>query len=130
MAFKHGVYKQEVPTSLIPVVQMEAGLPVIVGTAPVFMKDSSNVNKPVLCYSYDEAVNAFGYSTGWEKYTLCEFIYSQFALYGAGPCVLINVLDVTRHKEVKAPASFTIQDKQINLGQDEVVTPVGRLLTV
>ena len=122
MAFKHGVYKQEVPTSLIPVVQMEAGLPVIVGTAPVFMKDSQNVNKPVLCYSYDEAVNAFGYSSDWENYTLCEFIYSQFALYGAAPCVLINVLDINTHKEVKALANYTIEDKKINLGQNVIIS--------
>ncbi len=121
MAFKHGVYTREVPTSLIPVVQMEAGLPVIVGTAPVFMKDAANVNKPVLCYSYDEAVNAFGYSDDWEKYTLCEFIYSQFALYGMSPCVLINVFDPSKHKEITPLTNYEITDKKINLGQDVII---------
>ena len=122
MAFKHGVYTREVPTSLIPVVQMEAGLPVVFGTAPVFLKDSSNVNKPVLCYSYDEAVAAFGYSTDWEKYTLCEFIYSQFALYGMAPCVLVNVFDPAKHKEVKSLADYEILDSQINLGQNVIIS--------
>ena len=103
MAFRHGVYTQEVPTSLISPVQSEAGLPVIVGTAPIHLASSdealTNINKPQLIYSYAEAVAQFGFSRDWEKYTLCEFIYSQFALYGMTPCVLINVLDPSKHKE-------------------------------
>ena len=122
MAFKHGVYTREVPTSLIPVVQMEAGLPVIVGTAPIFMKDESNVNQVQLCYSYDEAINSFGYSHDWEKYTLCEFIYSQFALYGMAPCVLINVFDPSKHKEIKPLTDYEILDSQINLGQNVIIS--------
>ena len=123
MAFKHGVYKSEVPTSLIPVVQTEAGLPVIIGTAPVqLVNNNSNVNQPKLIYSYAEAVSEFGYDTDWEKYTLCEFIYSQFALYGMAPVVLINVFDPTVHKEVIAPASFSVADSKINLGLDVIIS--------
>ena len=40
------------------------------------------VNEPVMCYTYQEAVSAFGFSDDWEKYPLCEMIYSQFQLYG------------------------------------------------
>ena len=98
MAFTHGVYTNEVPTSIISPVNSSAGLPVVVGTAPVHLTDINNVNQPKLINSYAEAVNLFGYSEDWEKYTLCEFIYSQFALYGMGPCVLINVLDPSKHK--------------------------------
>ena len=101
MAFKHGVYTQEVPTSIISPTQTEAGLPVIFGTAPIHLASDenalSNINKPQLCYSYSEAVSLFGFSRDWEKYTLCEFIYSQFALYGMSPCVLVNVLDPSKH---------------------------------
>ena len=74
MAFRHGVYKSEVPTSIIAPSQGESGLPVIIGTAPVFMGDPACVNKPVLVYTYEEAVKTFGYSDDWDNYTLCEFI--------------------------------------------------------
>lgn len=98
MAYKHGVYVSEVPTSIIPPVRTTAGLPFVVGTAPINLSDKTNVNKPVLCYSYQEAVEAFGYSEDWESYTLCEFIYSHFALFNVAPVVLVNVLDPTVHK--------------------------------
>ena len=100
MAFRHGVYKREVPTSIIAPAQSEAGLPVIIGTAPVFMSDKECVNIPKLVYTYEEAVKIFGYSSDWANYTLCEFIYSQFALFGQSPAVLINVFDPEAHKQV------------------------------
>ena len=125
MAFRHGVYKQEVATSLISPVRTESGLPVIVGTAPIHLAADEealqNVNKPQLIYNYNEAVNLFGFSRDWEKYTLCEFIYSQFALFGMSPCVLINVLDPAKHKQVVAPADVTITDGLANLGQDVIL---------
>jgi len=98
MAYKHGVYVSEVPTSIIPPVRTTAGLPFAVGTAPINLTDKTNVNKPVLCYSYQEAVEAFGYSDDWLNYTLCEFMYSHFALFNVAPVVLVNVLDPTVHK--------------------------------
>ena len=58
MAYKHGVYVSEVPTSIIPPVRTTAGLPFVVGTAPINLTDKTNVNRPVLCYSYQEAVEA------------------------------------------------------------------------
>lgn len=124
MAFRHGVYKSEVPTGIIAPVQGEAGLPVVVGTAPVFQVDAANVNKPVLCYSYAEAVQAFGYSSDWDNYTLCEFIYSQFVLYGMSPVVMINVFDPATHKEAGAFKAYTITDGKINLG-DKAMLPLS-----
>ncbi|MBQ7154844.1 MAG: phage tail sheath family protein [Synergistaceae bacterium] len=116
MAFRHGVYKSEVPTSLIAPAQGESGLPVIVGTAPVFMTDKSNVNQPKLCYTYAEAVRYFGYSSDWENYTLCEFIYSQFALFAQAPCVLINVFDPAKHCETLTDQTFLAVNGKVNLG--------------
>ena len=117
MAFRHGVYKSEVPTSIIAPSQGEAGLPVIVGTAPVFMGDPACVNKPVLVYTYEEAIKTFGYSDDWDNYTLCEFIYSQFALFGESPCVLINVFDPAKHfTEESVSYAVPDNDNSINLG--------------
>ena len=108
--YKHGVYTSELPTSIVPAVNTTAGLPVIFGTAPVHLAtDAAPANRPTLCYSYAEAVAAFGYSGDWETYTLCEAIYSQFALYGYGPVVLVNVLDPKTHK-AKKTATVNIED--------------------
>ena len=69
--YKHGIYGQEVPTSLVPMTQIGAGLPVVFGTAPLHLAaDAAEPNTPLLCYKYDEAVAALGYSDDWEKYTL------------------------------------------------------------
>lgn len=107
MAYKHGVYVSEVPTSIIPPVRTTAGLPFVVGTAPINLADVTNVNKPVLCYTYQEAVETFGYSDDWANYTLCEFIYSHFALFNVSPVVLVNVLDPATHKTSKTDESYT-----------------------
>ena len=126
MAFRHGVYTREIPTSLIAPVQIDSGLPVIVGTAPIHLgadEDAlKNVNQPKLIYTYAEAVNYFGYSEDWDKYTLCEFVYSQFALYGMSPCVLINVLDPSKHKEKITAREYTIADGSINLGKEVLMS--------
>lgn len=120
MAYKHGVYVSEVPTSILPPVEVAAGIPFIVGTAPVNMTDPTNVNKPVLCYSYDEAVAAFGYvppkeeaASGLKKfdYTISEFINSQFALFGVAPVIIVNVLDPTKHKKTATTQAITLDAK-------------------
>ena len=81
MAYKHGVYTSEVATSIIPAVNTTAGLPVVFGTAPIHLAtDRAKCNRPILCYNYQEAVEQFGYSKNWQKYTLCEVMYSQFSL--------------------------------------------------
>lgn len=125
MAFYHGVKTREVPTSLIAPVQINGGLPVIVGTAPVHLaldEDAfNNCNKAKLIYTYQEAVSQFGYSEDWDKYTLCEFIYSQFALFGMSPCVLINVFDPVKHSEKISGRKYQIEDSKINLGQDVLI---------
>lgn len=122
MAFRHGVYKSEVPTSIIAPAQSESGLPVVIGTAPVFMGEQDCVNSPRLIYTYEEAVKIFGYSDDWANYTLSEFIYSQFALFGQSPCVLINVFDPAKHKQVITAdgdgENYLAVDGRVNLGKD------------
>lgn len=110
MSYKHGVYVSEIPTAIVPPVRSDAALPVVIGSAPVNLSldGKGKVNEPVLCYSYQEAVQALGYSANWKDYTLCEFIYSQFALYAVGPVVLINVLDPVTHKSSVPTESVTL----------------------
>lgn len=115
MAYKHGVYVSEMPTSVLPPTSVSAGLPFVVGTAPVNMADETNVNKPVLCASYEEAVAAFGYvpptaagALRKHEFTLSEFIRSHFGLFGVGPCVLVNVLDPAEHKTTATTTAVTL----------------------
>ena len=109
--YKHGIYGQEVPTSLVPMTQIGAGLPVVFGTAPVHLAaDAAKPNTPLLCYKYDEAVSALGYSDDWQKYTLCEFMKSQFALYNVAPVVFVNVLDPAKHKNAVTDQTVTLTE--------------------
>ena len=121
MAYKHGVYTTEVPTGIVPPVNVSAGLPVFIGTAPVNQTDITNVNKPVLCYSYAEAVQAFGFSKDFENFTLCEAIYSQFALFNVAPVVLINVLDANDHSTVEAPVAKTFGEDKITTSKQGII---------
>lgn len=122
MAYNHGVKTGEIPTSITPPALSTAGMPIVFGTAPINKAKNPKINTPVLCYSYAEAVEQFGYSDDFEKYTLCEFIKSQFQLFSMAPAVLINVLDSNEHKTLKPEESislvagkYTIQDTGILL---------------
>lgn len=120
MAYRHGVYTSEVPTSILPPVNVSAGLPVVFGTAPLHLSETMPVNTPVLCYSYAEAVENFGFVpadevTGIFAYTLSEFIKSHFALFAVAPVVLVNVLDPAVHKVSVASESATLVDGKVTL---------------
>jgi phage tail sheath protein FI len=129
MAYNHGVKVSEKATSILPPVSVSAGIPFIVGTAPVNMSDPSNVNKPVLCSSYAEAVAAFGYvppvadASGLKKYeyTISEFIYSQFALFGASPVIIVNVLDPATHKKAATAQTVTLSDGTATIKESGII---------
>ena len=87
MAYYHGVRTSEVETSLITPVQTENNLPFIVGTAPIHLGNSKNVNEPVLCYQYKEFISEFGESTDYDKYTLNEAAYCEYALFNQSQAV-------------------------------------------
>lgn len=124
MSYRHGVYVSEVPTSIVPPVSTSAGLPVVFGIAPVHLAaEPAEVNKPVLCYTYSEAVRQFGYHEDWEKYTLCEFIKSHFALFNVAPVVFVNVLDPAVHKKAAANKPVTLQDGRAVIESSEVLMP-------
>jgi len=101
MAYQHGIRIQENPTSVPTPVYNEAGVPVIFGTAPVNLaSDPANAtNKLFLCNSFAEAKSAVGYSTDYEKYTLCQAMDAFFKAFGVAPIVICNVLDPAIHRE-------------------------------
>lgn len=122
----HGVGTSKLKTSVSTPVTVASGVPFAVGAAPVQIADETNVNKVVLVNSYDEAVAAFGYSDDWEKYPLCEVIYTAFVLYGVAPLLLVNILDPASDDftvAVKA-ASMTAVNNKITLPFETVASTI------
>lgn len=119
MAFFHGARASEVDTSLLATVSTTAGLPVVFGTAPVHLTSDPGkyVNKPIICYSWNEAVAALGYSEDWDKYTLCEAMFSEFKLYAVKPIVFVNVLDPAKHKTEVSADEKVVSGKKILLNE-------------
>lgn len=95
MPYNHGIAVREEATAITAPIEGTAGLQVIVGTAPVYQlsNPSAAVNKPIIAYSYAEAVEQLGYSDDWESFTLCQSIYACFKVFNVSPIILINVLD-------------------------------------
>lgn len=121
MSYQHGVYINETPTAVVS--PTTSGLiPVVFGTAPVNLSklDTAPVNEPVLCHSYAEAVDAFGYSNDW-SFTLSEFIYSHFALYAMSPVVLVNVLDPAVHKADATDQTANVVDRLATIVKQGVI---------
>jgi len=112
VAYKHGIGVREVKGSAIPIVT-SSFVPVVFGAAPINLTnlETPPVNKPVLCFGYDEAKNAFGYSDDF-NFTLCEFMSSHFSLFKASPVILVNVLDPAKHK-VNVPTEKISINKDI-----------------
>lgn len=119
MAYVHGIKTSEVATSLVPAAEVDSAISFVVGTAPINLVDESNVNKPVLCYSYSEAVAKFGFqkalenANGFKKYdyTLSEVMYSLFQLYNVAPVVFVNVLDPKKHKKAASTTKLKVDTK-------------------
>ncbi len=96
MTYYHGVKASKQATSVSTPVTADSSIHFIVGTAPVHTVDGK-VNEPILAYSYAEAVKAMGYSDDWQKYDICEEMYTSFQLYKNAPIVMVNVLDPVKH---------------------------------
>lgn len=120
----HGVATRQQDTSVSTPVAADSGVAFVVGAAPVHTVDGK-VNEPVLCLSYAEAVAAMGYSEDWEKYPICEMIYSQFKLYGVSPVVFVNVLDPAKHKKSVPEANYKITDGKAYLPAEAMKNSVA-----
>ena len=117
MAINHGVSVTERSTSVSAPVVAATGIPFVVGVAPVHTADNpATAGVPVLCTSWDEAVSKLGYSEEWDKFTLCEFMYSHFVLYGMQPVIFLNLLDLTTMKAPVAAKDYDVVDHKVNLG--------------
>jgi len=123
MAYQHGVYITEQATSLTPPVQVDSAIQVIVGTAPVNLVEDPQgaVNKPLIAYSYAEAVSKVGYSDDFENYTICQSIDASFRVFNVAPIVLINVLDPTEHNIAVTDEAHPIVNNEIEIEEEGIM---------
>lgn len=122
-ADSHGIVVTESPTQMPQSAAATNGVPVIFGTAPVNMaaNPANSLNNPILCTSYEECVEAFGYSDDFLSYTLCASIYAHFVKEAVGPVVFVNVLDPDTHTKVLAGADYTVKARQAKVEVEGVL---------
>lgn len=111
MSYKHGVYVNEEETAISTPMVAASGIPYVVGLAPVHTAaNPAKANVPVLCTSWAEAVEKLGYTEDWKTYTLCEFMYAHFRLFGCQPVIFCNVLDLDSMRTASESKEYTVTD--------------------
>lgn len=126
MAYGHGVTVLENPTSLTPPVEVDSAVQFIVGTAPVNLLDdpAAAVNKPILVYSFAEAVTKVGYSDNFEKFTACESIDASFNVYNVSPLIIVNVLDPAEHNIAVPGEVHAITNGKVTIEEEGILLDV------
>lgn len=125
MPIKHGVYVSEVPTSVTVPIVADCGVPFVIGAAPVHLAESPAASEvPILCTSWEEFVQKFGYSEDWAKYSLCEFAYSHFKLYGREPVIFCNMLSPASHKSAVAGADKAVSGGKVELPETAIPSSI------
>ena len=117
---QHGISVLEAATSIRPPVTATAAMPVFFGTAPVHRSGnpSAAVNRPIVCFSFADAVAALGYSDDWEKFTLCEAMFRQFREYAVAPVVFVNVFDSETGRVAVAPTDKPVIDGKVEIADE------------
>ena len=122
---KLGVHVYEKATSVKTPKVATVGIPFVVGTAPVqSAAKPAKSNVPVLVTSWDEAVEKLGFSYDWERYTLCEFMYAHFRLFGAQPVIFCNINDPASMKREEAAADYTVADHRVAVSVDAIADTI------
>lgn len=119
----HGISTGRRGTSVSNPVVAASGIHFVVGTAPVQMAEGKT-NAVIMAQNYAEAVRQLGYSDDWEKYSLCEEIFSAFMLYKTAPVFMVNVLDPKKHKKDVVEESVKPEDNKILLPGEAIAETV------
>ena len=121
----HGVFASQQATSVGTPIVADSGVPFAVGTAPVQSASApGKTGIPVLCTSWDEAVEQLGYSDDWKTYSLCEVMYSHFKLYASQPLILYNMLDPAEMAAEVAAQDYPVDDHQVALPLDAIASSI------
>ena len=113
---KHGVYVLEQATSAVTPATVETGVPIFFGLSPIQnAANPATPGIPVLCTTWNEAVEKLGYSDDWATYPLCEAMYSHFKLFNVSPAIFVNLLDASTMKSAVSPADKNVVSKKVAL---------------
>lgn len=124
--YQHGIFVGIAPT-VMPVANLaEAGVQVVVGTAPVNMlaNPAAAVNVPLLLNSLADASSLLAYNSDidLDNYTIGQAIHATMEVFNTAPLVAINVLDPAKHTTTGKTSNgnmvngvFTPTDKGIML---------------
>lgn len=112
--YKHGIYNTTADTEITATASNEVAQ-VVIGTAPVHLLSdpASAVNKPILCKEIGDCYTKIGYSTDFEKYTLCQSMYESFLDFKVAPVVFINILDPEKHFSEVEEKEYAVNDNSI-----------------
>lgn len=125
MAVNHGIYVTQRATSVSTPNTADVGIPFVVGAAPLASAEKpAKAGTPVLCTSYEEAVEQLGYDEDWKTYPVCEFIYSHFKIFGCQP-VVVNPLEAGTEPEdvVEALDNIDLCLTMFNIVPDLIAAP-------
>ena len=98
----HGVFISEAATSVSTPNVANSGIPFVVGRAPLDGDNAVEAGIPVLCTSWAEYVDKLGDNSDWAKYTLCEFAYSHFKLFGCQPVIFLPIAPAEGQQDITA----------------------------
>lgn len=123
MSEKHGVYVYEQDTAITAPIEATAGYPVAFGTAPIHRTASVNgkVGKLINAYRWKEMEAALGYDDDWQKWTLCEFMYTQSKVYGVSPSGFVNVFNPAKHFTVVLEQELAVVNGKIAIPEIDII---------
>ena len=111
-----GIHVLEQATSVSIPVEADSGIPYVTGVAPIHTASKpGKINTPILCTSWDEAVEKLGFSYDWKSYPICEFIYSHFQLFECQPVIFCNVMDPAKMQANVEAKEYEVADHMVNL---------------
>ena len=123
MSYQHGAGAEIGNDKVKSAVQVDTVVAYI-GTAPINLvlgyKEKGLINTPIKLENMPKTQATVGYSSNWDKFTLCEPFDCHFAntIGNVGPIYIINVLDPAVHqKDVKTTVELTFKN-----GRAEYVT--------
>jgi hypothetical protein len=124
--FFHGVRTERENVPINSPFMVTSGITFAVGAAPIHVIDGdNNVNEPLRGRNFLEAERLLGYSDDWNKYDLCEVMFSHFRLYNTSPVIFVNILDPQKHKKTNSPQNYSIESGRVILPFEAVKSTVS-----
>lgn len=96
MAYKHGMYVEEIETST-KITTSESILPLFVVVAPTHRATEPKINEPIIAYKLADVAKYLGYESGNHDFTSNKVAEIFFQYEGIGPVAFINAFDHTKH---------------------------------